>query len=47
VFGTDHPFDIADSTAIQSMRTIDGKTAEMVLEVNAARAYPLDGDAAT
>jgi aminocarboxymuconate-semialdehyde decarboxylase len=44
VFGTDHPFDIADSTAIESVRATDGRTAEMVLEGNAARAYALDGE---
>jgi aminocarboxymuconate-semialdehyde decarboxylase len=41
VFGTDHPFDIADVTAVKTVRAIDGATAAMVLERNAARAYAL------
>jgi aminocarboxymuconate-semialdehyde decarboxylase len=42
VFGTDHPFDIADTTAIDAVRAIDTTTASMVLEGNAAQAYALD-----
>jgi aminocarboxymuconate-semialdehyde decarboxylase len=42
VFGTDHPFDIADTTAIGALRKMNGETASMVLERNAARAYALD-----
>ncbi len=41
VFGTDHPFDIADTTAIEGVRAIDATTAAKVLEGNAARAYAL------
>lgn len=39
VFGTDHPFDIADVTAIEAVRAIDESVARMVLESNAAAAY--------
>jgi aminocarboxymuconate-semialdehyde decarboxylase len=39
VLGTDHPFDIADTTAIETVRAIGGETAAMVFEGNAARAY--------
>jgi aminocarboxymuconate-semialdehyde decarboxylase len=42
VFGTDHPFDIADTTAVEAVRAIDDATAATVLERNAARAYALD-----
>jgi aminocarboxymuconate-semialdehyde decarboxylase len=41
VFGTDHPFDIADATGIESARAIDEETAEKVLHSNAAAAYGL------
>jgi aminocarboxymuconate-semialdehyde decarboxylase len=41
VFGTDHPFDIADTTAIGSVRATDGSVARKVLEQNAVDAYSL------
>lgn len=41
VFGTDHPFDIADASGIESARAIDEETAEKVLHSNAAAAYGL------
>jgi aminocarboxymuconate-semialdehyde decarboxylase len=41
VFGTDHPFDIADTTGIETVRAIGGETAAKVLENNTARAYGL------
>ncbi|HEY4277383.1 MAG TPA: amidohydrolase family protein [Conexibacter sp.] len=39
VFGTDHPFDIADVAGLESVRALDGEAAEKVLHQNAARAY--------
>ena len=39
VFGTDHPFDIADVTGIESAQAIDATVAARVLESNAAAAY--------
>lgn len=41
VFGTDHPFDIADVTGIELARRLGGDVAGAVLEANAARAYGL------
>jgi aminocarboxymuconate-semialdehyde decarboxylase len=41
VFGTDHPFDIADTSGIESAKAIGEETASMVLESNAAAAYGL------
>lgn len=42
VFGTDHPFDIADTSAIDAVKAMGEETAAMVLDSNAARAYALD-----
>ena len=41
VFGTDHPFDIADASAIESVAAIDDGIAIKVLESNARAAYGL------
>jgi len=41
VFGTDHPFDIADTGGIEWARAIGEETAEKVLHSNAAAAYGL------
>jgi aminocarboxymuconate-semialdehyde decarboxylase len=41
VFGTDHPFDIADTGGIESAKAIDEEVAAKVLESNAAAAYGL------
>jgi aminocarboxymuconate-semialdehyde decarboxylase len=42
VFGTDHPFDIADTTALETVRALDATSAAKVLGDNVARAYALD-----
>jgi aminocarboxymuconate-semialdehyde decarboxylase len=39
VFGTDHPFDIADVTGVAWAKGVDEAVAEKVLESNAAEAY--------
>jgi aminocarboxymuconate-semialdehyde decarboxylase len=39
VFGTDHPFDIADVTGVAWAKRVDEAVAEKVLESNAAEAY--------
>jgi aminocarboxymuconate-semialdehyde decarboxylase len=41
VFGTDHPFDIADLTALEAVRSMANDVAAKVLESNAGRAYGL------
>ncbi len=41
VFGTDHPFDIADTGGADAVRAIDDEIAAKVLESNAAAAYGL------
>lgn len=41
VFGTDHPFDIADTSGIESVKAINEETAVRVLESNASAAYGL------
>lgn len=41
VFGTDHPFDIADLTGLEVATGAGGEVAEKVLGANAARAYGL------
>lgn len=39
VFGTDHPFDIADLTGLETARGLENGAASKVLGENAARAY--------
>jgi aminocarboxymuconate-semialdehyde decarboxylase len=41
VFGSDHPFDMADFSALKLAEEIDQETAEKVLELNARREYGL------
>jgi aminocarboxymuconate-semialdehyde decarboxylase len=41
VFGTDHPFDIADVTGIESVKAMGETVSARVLESNAATAYGL------
>ena len=41
VFGTDHPFDIADTTGLETARRAGDEVAHMVLAGNAAKAYGL------
>lgn len=41
VFGTDHPFDIADASGIETVRRIGDGAAASVLESNAVAAYGL------
>jgi aminocarboxymuconate-semialdehyde decarboxylase len=41
IFGTDHPFDIADLTGLEVAKGAGGEIAESVLGANAARAYGL------
>jgi aminocarboxymuconate-semialdehyde decarboxylase len=41
VFGTDHPFDIADAGGIKTVKAIDDAIATKVLESNAVAAYGL------
>jgi len=41
VFGTDHPFDIADLTGLEVAKGLGDEAAELVLGGNAARAYGL------
>lgn len=46
IFGSDHPFDIADLTGLELGRELGGSVGEMVLGGNAARAYGLQPAAA-
>ncbi|MDQ6817461.1 MAG: amidohydrolase [Actinomycetota bacterium] len=41
VFGTDHPFDVADTTGLEAGRRLDARDASAVLGLNAARIYKL------
>ncbi|MEA2196461.1 MAG: aminocarboxymuconate-semialdehyde decarboxylase [Solirubrobacteraceae bacterium] len=41
VFGTDHPFDVADTTGLEVARRLDADEASAVLGANATRAYGL------
>jgi aminocarboxymuconate-semialdehyde decarboxylase len=41
VFGTDHPFDVADVTGLEAARRLDADAASAVLGANATRAYGL------
>jgi aminocarboxymuconate-semialdehyde decarboxylase len=41
VFGTDHPFDVADTTGLEARRRLDARDASAVLGSNAARIYKL------
>jgi aminocarboxymuconate-semialdehyde decarboxylase len=41
VFGTDHPFDVADTTGLEAARRLDAGQASAVLGENATRAYGL------
>ncbi len=41
VFGTDHPFDIADLSALDAVRELDESAAAAILGANAGRAYGL------
>lgn len=41
IFGSDHPFDIADLTGLEVARSLQESVREMVLGGNAARAYNL------
>lgn len=43
LFGTDIPFDMADLSALDLRRRLDGETADRVLETNALRAYGIGG----
>jgi aminocarboxymuconate-semialdehyde decarboxylase len=41
VFGTDHPFDVADTTGLEAARRLQDDQAAAVLGANATRAYGL------
>lgn len=41
VFGTDHPFDIADLSPLETLSDVDAAVAEKIFEGNARRAYGL------